>query len=251
MPSPELLELTGMLTHANLASVEDRTSGLRRLMQLTVDTAVSPIEQVRTCGTIKSLPFLRISKKMRLDLLHAEFVAAGREFNRALLAAKIAVGDRLDAIAIDSAVPHEVQRLAAAVSVRASTNMKVEWAELTDREIPEHLLPPPLHEPPNASTPAPVAEMLATTTRSTSVQERAQARAALAAMLGDGPDDELPDESEGGPHDPILDAAIRAGLLEQDLPVPQHGHGAGMFSGQGSHGDKRSNRFKVRKRVSR
>jgi hypothetical protein len=247
-PSAELLELTGMLTRANLSAVEDRTSGLRRLQELTADGAGTPIDQVRTCGTIKSLPFLRISKKMRLNLLHAEFVAAGREFNRALLAAKIAAGDRLDAIAIDNAVPHEVQRLAAAVSVRASTNMKVEWAELTDREIPEHLMPPPMQELPIASTPAPVAAVAG---RAVSAQERVQARAAFAHVFGAERTNALVGTEDNDLSGPILDAAVRAGLLEKDLPAPTHAHAGGMFKAQGTHGGKRGNGFKKRKRVSR
>ncbi len=276
-PSAELLELTEMLTRANLVSVGHRTSGLRHLQALTASAAASPIEQLRTCGTIKTLPFLRISKRLRVDRLHTEFVAAGRAFNRELLAAKIAAGDRLEQIAKDTTMPHEVQRLAAAVSVRASTNMKVEWAELTDREIPEHLLPPPLDEIPGGSTPAPVADALS---RAANSPERAHARAVLAAIMPEVPVDELyaslgeekvaelvagmeaglSVEMGDGPTDIIFKAAMQMGQSSNQLTEALPSRGGGMHGGHGGHGEfgefgghggKRGNGFKERKRVSR
>ena len=145
-PSPELARYTALLDEANLEMIGHRADGLRRLHQFTCDGQGTTIEQLRTCGTIKTLPFLRMSKKVRENLLNREFVAAGRAFNRELLAGKIAAARRLGEISRDPKNGSEVQRLAGAVNVRSSTGMKVEWGEINDCEIPEHLMPPSVEE---------------------------------------------------------------------------------------------------------
>ncbi len=160
--SPELAQYTSLLNQANLGVVTARITSLRRLQQFTNPDRGTPVEQLRTCGTIKALPFLRMSKKVRTNPLNAEFVAAGRAANRELLAAKISATNRLSELALDPAIAPEIQCLAAAVNVRSSSGMKVDWGELNDHEIPEHLLPPKQDESDFLSTPYPVAQHIAT-----------------------------------------------------------------------------------------
>ena len=162
-PSPELAQYTALLTQANLEIVQHRTDSLRRLQEFTVDGEGTAIDQLRTCGTIKTLPFLRMSKKVRENRLNSEFVAAGRAFNGELLAAKIAAAKRLSEIARDPQVPSPIQRLASAVNVRSSSGMKVEWGEINDREIPEHLMPPGINEAMWMADLFPAAEVVART----------------------------------------------------------------------------------------
>ena len=163
-PSPELAQYTDLLTQANLEMIEHRADGLRRLQEFTVDGQDTTIDQLRTCGTIKMLPFLRMSKKVRENLLNREFIAAGRAFNRELLAAKITAAKRLGEISRDPQIPSTIQRLASAVNVRSSSGMKVEWGEINDREIPQHLMPPGIDEAMWMANLFPAAELVANAT---------------------------------------------------------------------------------------
>ena len=140
-PSPELQALIAPLIQAQLSVVADRTFGLRKLQQFTTDTAALPDDQVRSCAKIKFLTFLRISKKLRTDPLNAEFIEAGRAFNRELLQARSTVGLRLREIALNPEIPSEVRRLAACVHARTAY-LRIEYTELYDGELPAHLLPP-------------------------------------------------------------------------------------------------------------
>jgi len=140
-PCPELQALIAPLIQAQLSVVADRLFGLRHLQRFTIDSAALPEDQVRSCAKIKFLPFLRISKKLRTDPLNAEFIEAGRAFNRELLQARSNPGTRLREIALNPEISPEVRRLAACVHARTAY-LRIEYAEVYEGELPAHLLPP-------------------------------------------------------------------------------------------------------------
>lgn len=147
--SPELRQYTDLLVQSNLNLIGHRLDGLRRLYAFTLPDSGLPADQVRTCSTIMLLPFLRISKKLRTNSLNAEFVSAGRNYNRSLVQVKALISSRLSDIAMDDAFDPAIRRLASATKARSSAHQKVEHAELIESELPEHLLPPMLNTEPD------------------------------------------------------------------------------------------------------
>ena len=147
--SPELALYTDFLVNANLDLIGHRLDGLKRLYLFTRPQNSLPEDQVRSCATLLSLPFLRISKKIRTNLINAKFVAAGRSFNRYLACTKSVISKRLSEISEDEAADPTVRRLASAVKARTAAHLKVEHAELIDCELPAHLLPPEVDTEPS------------------------------------------------------------------------------------------------------
>lgn len=147
--SPELAKYTDFLVNANLDLIGHRLDGLKRLYLFTRPQNSLPEDQVRTCATILSLPFLRISKKVRTNLINAQFVTAGRSFNRYLACTKSVISQRLSEISEDDTADPTIRRLASAVKARTAAHLKVEHAELIDVELPAHLLPQELDTEPD------------------------------------------------------------------------------------------------------
>jgi len=140
-PSEELKAFTSLLIRGQLTAIADRTRGLIQLLHFTSRLVGAPRAQIHACSTIKNLPFLRMNLAMRSDPLNAEFITAGRKFNRELLDAKADVGNRLHALTNDQTLPSNILEFAARINGRTPI-LKVDHGELNDVEIPAHLLPP-------------------------------------------------------------------------------------------------------------
>jgi hypothetical protein len=155
-PSPELEVFTHSLNASNIAIVNTRASALTELQLTLASPTVSPLDRIQAGITIQHLPFIRLSKKARADLLIRPFITIARAFNRHLMQAKQHTGEFLAALGRHPTFSGIERRLASAAGARTPL-CKLDFGEFNDVEIPQHLLPPPppkQQEIPSESAPA-------------------------------------------------------------------------------------------------
>lgn len=165
-PSPELEVFTHSLNASNIAIINTRARALLELQYMLANSTLTPIDRIQAGITIQHLPFIRLSKKARADLLIRPFITVARAFNRHLMQAKQDTGDLLTALGRDPKLSAADRRLASAAGARTPP-CKLDFGEFNDVEIPRHLLPPPPpehHEIPSESAPAPADATVSATT---------------------------------------------------------------------------------------
>jgi hypothetical protein len=141
----ELRSLTGLLITSNLVLVEARQEALSTLLRGMEKAAEQPGELVAACASVLGLPFMRMSKKTRLNRLYEPFVKRARELNCAVLKAKVAAARKLGEMCRSETLSGAVVRLAAATLSRVKVAV-LDFGELNDREIPARMLPPKREE---------------------------------------------------------------------------------------------------------
>lgn len=195
-PSPELQALTKPLADAQLFIVAARAKGLLGLQLRTGKYRGDAAAQIRNCTHIMRLPFLRISKAVRINRINEPFVNAARAFNRELFKAKEAASFRLGEMANDQNIEPILQERADLANASGSL-LKIEYGEYNDVEIPEHLLPP------TKATLAKAAAQQAKQARESQENQRIIEEAGDAILAMD-PDHMLAMLQEQAKHDPNL-----------------------------------------------
>jgi hypothetical protein len=155
-PSPEVEVFTHSLNASNIAIVNTRASALTELQLTLASPTVSPLDRIQAGITIQHLPFIRLSKKARADLLIRPFITVARAFNRHLMKAKEHTGAFLTMLGRHHTFSGVERRFASAAGAR-TPHCKLDFGEFNDVEIPPHLLPPPPakhREIPSDSAPA-------------------------------------------------------------------------------------------------
>ncbi len=141
----ELRSLTGLLITSNLVLVEARQEALSALLRGMEKASEQPGELVAACASVLGLPFMRMSKKTRMNRLYEPFVKRARELNCDVLKAKVAAARKLGDMCRSETLSGAVVRLAAATLSRVKVAV-LDFAELNDREIPARMLPPKREE---------------------------------------------------------------------------------------------------------
>jgi hypothetical protein len=140
-PAPELRILTAELDAANLVFISTRRDSLAALSAHLHNTDLPVRDRVLAGVQLFSAPFIRLPKRMRTNRMNTLFVLEARQFNRDLIALKLATCESLQAIGRDNALSSEDRRLASAAGTRTPV-CRLDPAEYLDFEIPSRLLPP-------------------------------------------------------------------------------------------------------------
>lgn len=142
-PTPDIdaaFDPVAFLTEANLSLIATRTECLAQLQRAAHDTTTTPHEQISACARVIAVPFLRMNKRARANMHFADFIAAGRGFNRTLIAAKVRAAARLETLSKDESLPGPTRRLAAATSARARL-VTLDLGEVSGNEPAEATTP--------------------------------------------------------------------------------------------------------------
>jgi len=140
-PAPELRILTAELDAANLVFISTRRDSLTALSAHLHNTDLPVRDRVLAGVQLFSAPFIRLPKRMRTNRMNTLFVLEARQFNRDLIALKLATCESLKALGRDNALSSEDRRLASAAGTRTPV-CRLDPAEYLDFEIPARLLPP-------------------------------------------------------------------------------------------------------------